>query len=348
MWNYVKLSKTLQNYYLIFLIFDSIMKFNWYTLPEKWREGIDFQQIFYCKWGNGFMEKDIQEFILYLRDVKQKSKNTELSYARDLKKLNMFCNSQGIMSASDVTEEVMKQYLEQLHAEGMKPATVSRNIASAKAFFSYLQEGGYVNCNPAANLKAPKIEKKIPVVLSQEDTVRLLEQPSGDNPKELRDRAMLELLYATGIRVSELISLKVSDLNLKMEYMTCKDLHKERMIPFGDMARDAVKAYLKKGRPKLVADEDMDLLFTNCSGQAMSRQGFWKLIKSYGKKAGIEGELTPHTLRHSFAAHLVGNGADLHSVQEMLGHSDISTTQIYMQMNQSRLQQEYKKAHPRG
>lgn len=294
------------------------------------------------------MEKHIQDYILYLRDVKKKSKNTELSYARDLKKLNIFCAELGIMSANDVTDEVIAKYVAHMNEEGMKPTTISRNIASAKAFFGYLIEQGYVNHNPVIATKAPKIEKKMPEILTMDETARLLEQPSKDNPKGLRDRAMLELLYATGIRVSELISLKLSDLNMKADYMVCRDSNKERVIPFGTVAKDAVKSYLKNGRPSLVQDENIDLLFTNCSGTPMSRQGFWKLIKGYGKMAGIQIELTPHTLRHSFAAHLVSNGADLHSVQEMLGHSDISTTQIYAQMSHSKLQQEYRKAHPRG
>ena len=159
---------------------------------------------------------------------------------------------------------------------------------------------------------------------------------------------MLELLYATGIRVSELISLKVSDVNLAMEYLTCSDSHKERIIPFGSIAKKALSRYLELGRPKLVGDEQEEWLFTNCAGQQMSRQGFWKLIKSYGKKAGIEAEITPHMLRHSFAAHMVGNGADLKSVQEMLGHSDISTTQVYAQIGHRRMREVYVNAHPRG
>ena len=181
-----------------------------------------------------------------------------------------------------------------------------------------------------------------------EETSRLLEQPNGNTPKELRDRAMLELLYATGIRVSELISLKLSDMNLNLEYITCKDAHKERIIPFGEVAKEALQRYLEEGRPYLVSEEGSEYLFTNCSGKEMSRQGFWKLIKAYGKKAGIETEITPHMLRHSFAAHLVSNGADLKAVQEMLGHADISTTLIYAQMKQSRIREVYAKAHPRG
>ncbi len=230
----------------------------------------------------------------------------------------------------------------------MKPATISRSIASMKAFFHYLQKEHLIENDPSEQLKAPKIEKKLPMILSTEEISLLLEQPSGNSPKELRDKAMLELLYATGIRVSELISLKVSDVNLQMEYLCCADGHKERTIPFGNVARDALKRYLSDGRPKMIEDEAEEWLFTNCSGQAMSRQGFWKLIKYYGNKAGIKSEITPHTLRHSFAAHLVCNGADLKSVQEMLGYSDISATQIYTQMSQGKLRDVYMKAHPRG
>ena len=180
-----------------------------------------------------------------------------------------------------------------------------------------------------------------------EETVRLLEQPSGSSPKELRDKAMLELLYATGMRVSELITVKLSDVNLILNYVVCRDGEKERVIPFGDNAKAALDHYLQHGRMYLVREDGSEFLFVNCSGSGMSRQGFWKLIKYYAKKAGIVEDITPHTLRHSFAAHLVENGADLRSVQEMLGHSDISTTQIYAQMNHSRIKEVYAKAHPR-
>ncbi len=294
------------------------------------------------------MTNDIDNFITYLQDVKKTSKNTQISYERDLKKMNNFLREQGITSVSEITETGLNSYILYLEKEGKKPSTISRSIASMKAFFSYLQKQDYVNKDLAANLKAPKIEKKMPSILTPDETVRLLEQPSGDTPKELRDKAMLELLYATGIRVSELIALKLSDVNIAMEYLTCSDTHKERIIPFGSIARKAIENYLESGRPKLVKDESCDLLFTNCSGSPMSRQGFWKIVKYYGNKAGIVSEITPHTLRHSFAAHLVNNGADLKSVQEMLGHSDISTTQIYTQMNQSRIREVYTKAHPRG
>lgn len=294
------------------------------------------------------MTQDIQNFIQYLHQVKKTSENTEVSYARDLKKMNQYLMAQGIHDASEVTATSLNSYVLFLEKEGRKPATISRSIASMKAFYHYMEKERRVSEDPSERLKAPKIEKKMPTILTPEEVTRLLEQPGGTSPKELRDKAMLELLYATGIRVSELISLKVEDVNLAMEYLTCSDSHKERIIPFGSIAKEALSRYLELGRPKLVGDEKEEWLFTNCSGQQMSRQGFWKLIKSYGKKAGIEAEITPHMLRHSFAAHMVGNGADLKSVQEMLGHSDISTTQVYAQMGQRRMREVYVKAHPRG
>lgn len=294
------------------------------------------------------MTQAIEAFIKYLSDVKKTSKNTEVSYERDLKKLNQYLSEQGVVSVDAIRPEHLTSYIRSLQEAGRKPSTISRGIASIKAFFHYLLQEGYVNQDAAACLKSPKIEKKIPKILTTEETNRLLEQPNGRTPKDLRDKAMLELLYATGIRVSELISLKMTDINMQMEYITCMDAHKERVIPFGEVAKRAIHEYLEAGRPKLVSEEGRDLLFTNCSGQEMSRQGFWKLIKYYGRKAGITSEITPHTLRHSFAAHLVSNGADLKAVQEMLGHSDISTTQLYAQIQQSRIREVYTKAHPRG
>ena len=294
------------------------------------------------------MTQEIEKFILYMHREKHTSENTELSYERDLKKLCQFLAEQDIETVEQVNATVLNAYILYLEKIGRKASTISRNIASMKAFFHYLSREDMIEQDPSENLKAPKIEKKLPEILTIEETERLLEQPSGTLPKELRDRAMLELLYATGIRVSELIHLKMSEINLSLEFVTCKDAHKERVVPFGNTARDAICAYLENGRPFLVADDTCELLFTNCSGKEMSRQGFWKLIKHYGAMAGIEADITPHTLRHSFAAHLVENGADLHSVQEMLGHSDIATTQVYNAINQSRVREVYRKAHPRG
>ena len=188
----------------------------------------------------------------------------------------------------------------------------------------------------------------MPGILTIQEMEHLLDQPSLENPKGYRDKAMLELLYATGMRVSELVNLKVGDLNLRFSWIVCRDGEKERMIPFGSKAGTALRQYMEKSREALVKGEQTDCLFLNCSGTPMSRQGFWKLIKYYAKKAEITADITPHTLRHSFAAHLVENGADLRSVQEMLGHSDISTTQIYANLNQSHIREVYMKAHPRG
>lgn len=281
------------------------------------------------------MEQDILNFIQYLHQERQTSENTEVSYERDLKKLFLYLKEQGIYDWNTITTENLNTYVVYLESTGLKPATVSRSIASMKAFFHYEEQRQRVSSDPALQLKAPKVEKKAPAILSMAETDRLLAQPRGNSPKELRDKAMLELLYATGIRVSELISLLVSDVDLRKGCLTCTDHHKERVIPIGNVAKEALARYLKNGRSGLVKDEDTQWLFTNCSGQAMSRQGFWKLIKFYGKKAGIESEITPHILRHSFAAHLVCSGADLKFVQQMLGHSDISTTQMYANLEQA-------------
>lgn len=294
------------------------------------------------------MEKEVQEFISYLHNVKKTSNNTELSYKRDLAKVCHFMDQRGVKSVASVKTEDLKDYIKDLEAQNFAAATVSRNIASIKAFFQYLLGQGKISTDVSLDLKAPKIEKKVPEILSMDEVAALLEQADGDSPKEIRDKAMLELLYATGIRVTELITLKIADVNLSMSFIMCKDAHKERMIPFGNKAKAALARYMDGTRDAMVEDKSSDVLFANCSGKPMSRQGFWKLIKFYAKKAGITADITPHTLRHSFAAHLVENGADLKSVQEMLGHSDISTTQIYANMNHSRIREVYAKAHPRG
>ena len=294
------------------------------------------------------MEREVQEYISYLHNVKHTSNNTEMSYKRDLLKVCHFMQERGINSATAVKEQDLKAYIHVLEEQKLAAATVSRNIASIKAFFLYLLSEGKIQNDAALCLKAPKIEKKMPEILTMGEVSALLEQANGDSPKEIRDKAMLELLYATGIRVTELISLKVSDVNLPMHFIMCRDPHKERMIPFGTQAHDALERYLGGVRAEMVEDKSSEILFANCSGKPMSRQGFWKLIKFYAKKAGITADITPHTLRHSFAAHLVENGADLKSVQEMLGHSDISTTQIYANMNHNRIREVYAKAHPRG
>lgn len=294
------------------------------------------------------MEKTLDGFITYLHNVKKKSENTVLSYNRDLTKFIKYLRTNKITSLDKVEEKDLEKYIKELNYNGFKSATVSRNIASLKAFFHYLNNEGVLSNDPTKSLKSPKIEKKIPEILTTDEVFALLEQPSGDSPKEIRDKAMLELLYATGIRVSELINLETSDVNLKTSSILCRDGSKSRTIPYGKKAKDALTRYLEGAREAIVDNKESTILFANCSGQKMSRQGFWKLIKHYAKKAGIESDITPHTLRHSFAAHLVENGADLRSVQEMLGHSDISTTQIYANMSHSHIREVYNRTHPRG
>ena len=295
-----------------------------------------------------YMEKEISAFITYLHNVKNTSINTELSYKRDLQKVQHFLASRGIEEVRDVTAQDLGDYVQYLENNKFAAATVSRNIASLKAFYHFMVQEGMVADDISDKLKAPKIEKKAPEIMSPDEVVRLLEQPSGDSPKEIRDKAMLELLYATGIRVTELITLKVADVNMQMSFILCRDRNKERIIPFGAAAKSAMTRYLNGTREEMLENKSSDVLFANCSGQPMSRQGFWKLIKHYAKKADIQADITPHTLRHSFAAHLVENGADLRSVQEMLGHSDISTTQIYANLNHNHIREVYAKAHPRG
>ncbi len=293
------------------------------------------------------MDQKVDAFILYMHNVRKTSTNTELSYKRDLKKLNNYLVSKGVRDYRNVTTVMLRDFVDDMQNHNFSAATVSRTIASMKAFWQYLVMQEYVSEDAAGSLKAPKIEKKIPEILSEREVTRLLEQPSGDAPKQIRDRAMMELLYATGIRVSELISLRVSDVNLTMGFIVCKDANKERLIPFGAKAKNALMQYLNGTREVMVDASSTDVLFANCSGEEMSRQGFWKIIKYYAKKAGIVADITPHTLRHSFAAHLVENGADLKSVQEMLGHSDISTTQMYANMTHNHLREVYDSAHPR-
>lgn len=294
------------------------------------------------------MEKEIGAFITYLHNVKNTSGNTEMSYKRDLEKVLHFMASRGIHEVKDVTAQDLADYVKYLEDNKFAAATVSRNIASLKAFYHYMVQEGVVEEDISDKLKAPKIEKKAPEIMTPDEVVRLLDQPSGDSPKEIRDKAMLELLYATGIRVTELITLTISDVNMQMNFILCRDHNKERIIPFGAAAKAAMERYLNGTREEMLENKKSDVLFANCSGQPMSRQGFWKLIKHYAKKADIQADITPHTLRHSFAAHLVENGADLRSVQEMLGHSDISTTQIYANLNHNHIREVYAKAHPRG
>lgn len=292
------------------------------------------------------MGEEIGYFEIYLRDVKRASANTVAAYRRDLLKLEKYMAEQGRASVDAVTTTSLNGYVLFLEKQGMSTATVSRSVASIRAFFMYLLRKGRITQDPSDQIKPPHVEKKVPEVLTVAEVELLLEQPSGTSPKELRDKAMLELLYATGIRVSELISLKIQDVDIHMSYICCHDGDRERIIPFERAAKEALVCYMEQGRSSL--NKDSDYLFVNYQGAAMTRQGFWKIMKHYAAMAGIEKDITPHMIRHSFASHLVDNGADLKAVQEMLGHSDISTTQIYMKRNAVRLKEIYDQAHPRA
>lgn len=292
------------------------------------------------------MREEIERFENYLSTVKRASKNTVAAYIRDLVKLENFMNEHGKKCMEEITATNLTTYVLYLERQGLSTATISRSIASIRAFFMYMLRQGRIVQDPSEQLKPPKVEKKVPETLTIEEVNLLLEQPSGDSPKELRDKAMLELLYATGIRVSELIALKMTDVNLNLNYICCKVGEKERIIPFETAAKTALVRYIQSARGNMCGNTDY--LFTNCQGTPMTRQGFWKIIKHYAAMAGIQKDITPHMIRHSFAAHLVNNGADLKAVQEMLGHSDISTTQIYMKKSAVRLKEVYDQAHPRA
>ena len=275
------------------------------------------------------MTSEIKSFAAYLRDVKQTSKNTEISYQRDLMQLASFLEREGIREVEKVTRTSLNSYILFLEKQGRASSTISRELASIKAFFHYLYKEGRIRRDPAELLKAPKIEKKPPVILTVNEVNELLAQPLDSTAKGIRDKAMLELLYATGIRVSELIGLELSDLNMNVGYIICRDGQKERAVPFGRSARQALLSYLETGREELLRGKDSPWLFINCAGKPMSRQGFWKIVKYYGERAGIQADITPHTLRHSFAAHLIRSGADVRAVQAILGYSDTNTAHMY-------------------
>lgn len=293
------------------------------------------------------MEEYLRQYLSYLHNVKKASLNTELSYARDLRKMIKYFEEQGIRDIQKINRTNINSYVLFIEKQTDSTATISRYIASMKAFFAYFREEGIIKESLTSEIKAPRLEKKVPEVLTMEQVDELLNQPDLKNPKGIRDKAMLELLYATGMRVSELLHLKCEDVNLDMCYVECKSSGKSRVIPFNGQAQKALRAYLANARPDMLADSDNEILFTNCSGNNMSRQGFWKIIKGYGMMAGIKQDITPHTLRHSFAAHLVTNGAELSAVQEMMGYSDITATQIYVKAGNKKIREEYAKAHPR-
>lgn len=294
------------------------------------------------------MNTYVKEYTSFMTDIRHKSLNTVESYKRDVTQYISYLDGTGVTDISSTTKTTVLSYLLYLQKEGRASSTVSRTLASLRSYYLFMMQNGVVKSNPTSNLEAPHVEKKIPKILSGEEVELLLEQPKNCDNKGIRDKAMLELLYATGIRVSELINLDVSDVNVPMSFVRCKGGKKERIIPMGHQAKDALENYINNVRKYMVKDENETALFVNCSGARLSRQGFWKLIKYYQHIAGIETDITPHTLRHSFAAHLLENGADLHSMQEMMGHADISSTQVYSRMMNSKIKDVYAKAHPRA
>ncbi len=295
------------------------------------------------------MESYVNEFINYLAVERGLAQNTLESYGRDLRQFQTYLQNSQLDFLRNSNRDTILSYLNSLQVKGRAVSTISRNLAAIKSFYQYLVRERHLEKDPAVNLESPKLEKKLPRILSIGEVEELLKQPNTFQPTGLRDKAMLELLYATGIRVSELISLNISDVNLDMGYIKCYGKGaKERIVPLGSIAAKCVQEYIGKGRTKLVRTYEESSLFVNHHGNRLTRQGFWKIIKKYAMEARITKEITPHTLRHSFATHLLENGADLRSVQEMLGHADISTTQIYTHVTKNRLKEVYDKTHPRA
>ncbi|MGI6584369.1 MAG: site-specific tyrosine recombinase XerD [Lutisporaceae bacterium] len=290
----------------------------------------------------------IELFLDYLIINKELAANTLESYKRDIRQFEDYLREYAL-SLEKVTKTIIITYLITLQKTGKATSTISRNLASIRSFYQFMLNERYIDTDPSANLESPKVKKKLPSVLTKKEVELLLEQPTIVDAKGARDKAMLELLYATGIRVSELISLNLDDVDLNTGLITCRNGGiKSRSIPLGNMAVKYIKIYLNDYRRKLCSNKNNQLLFVNFHGQKMTRQGFWKIIKHYTAKANIKKSITPHTLRHSFAVHLIENGADLQSIQEMLGHSDISTTQIYSKLNRNKIKEVYSKTHPRA
>ncbi|CAM4227519.1 site-specific tyrosine recombinase XerD [Paenibacillus tarimensis] len=296
------------------------------------------------------MKDQLQPFVRYLSEERGLSRSTIESYERDLSMFFEYAAGDGLTLPDHVRKHHIAKYLLHLKQSGRAVATLSRTVSSIRAFFKFLVLTQVLTIDPAVHMETPKQEKRLPGVISIADIGRLLDAPVPDTAGGVRDKAMLELLYATGIRVSELIALNIGDVNLDMGFVRCMGASgKERIIPLGRVASGSMNEYVGAARSKFAKpDREENALFLNHLGTRMTRQGFWKIIKKYARESGIEQQITPHTLRHSFAAHLVENGADLRVVQEMLGHADISTTQIYSQVTRSRMKDVYDQTHPRA
>ena len=290
---------------------------------------------------------DLKGYEQYLLTEKKVSDNTLSSYMRDVGQYFRWLAGEGVAPEQAVQADV-ERYIKYLTGKGRSVATVTRGLAALKSFYTYMLGAGRVRVNPARGLAPAKVERKLPQILTSKEVELFLEQPNTVDAKGCRDKAMLELLYATGIRVSELIGMNLEHLNLPAGFIRCPGRDHERIIPLYPAAVRALQDYVDHVRPQMLERPDERALFVNMNGERMSRQGFWKIIKFYQEKAGIRKDITPHTLRHSFAAHLLENGADLRSIQEMLGHADISSTQIYAQLVNQKLKDVYNKAHPRA
>lgn len=289
----------------------------------------------------------VKSYEEWLTTEKKASANTRSSYMRDIRQFEAWVANEG-MRLTKITRTQIDRYAKYLTWQGKSQATVVRSAASLRSFYSFMVTAGHLKSDPTKGFTVSRVERKLPQILTSKEVDLFLEQPDCSDAKGFRDKAMLELLYATGIRVSELISLDIQDLNLTIGFVRCRSHSKERMIPLYPAAVRALELYVNDIRPQLLEDPEETALFVNMNGERMSRQGFWKIVKCYQEKAGIEKDITPHTLRHSFAAHLLENGADLKSIQEMLGHADISSTQIYIQVANQKLKDVYSKSHPRA
>ncbi len=294
------------------------------------------------------MERQLKYFFDFLENEKKLSDNTLQSYKRDLKQFKRYLESYGLRFDRVKKEDIEDYIKEMAEDENKKPASISRSIASLRSFYQFVLKRKKIKVDPTKDVKAPKVEKRVPSVLTSEEVELLLEQPKDVDLKGIRDKAMLEFAYATGMRVTEIISLNLDDVNLEEGYVTCKNGNKQRNIPLGKMSLKALKEYIEEARDILIKSESEQALFVNINGGRLTRQGFWKIIKYYKEQAHITKDITPHVLRHSFATHLLQNGADIKAIQTMLGHSDISSTQVYMQFQDEGLKSEYRKAHPRA
>ena len=293
------------------------------------------------------MERQLKFFFNFLENDKKLSDNTLQSYKSDLKQFRRYLEENEI-HYNRVKEEDIKNYISELQENGKKASSISRCIASIRSFYQFVLKNKKIKADPTEHIQSPKIEKRVPSVLTAKEVELLLNQPKDIDLKGIRDKAMLEFAYATGMRVTEIISLNIEDVNLEEGYVVCKSGNKQRNIPLGTMSLKALKEYIEDARDILVKTASEEALFVNINGTRLTRQGFWKIIKFYKEQAHITKDITPHVLRHSFATHLLQNGADLKAIQTMLGHSDISSTQVYMQFQDEGLKNVYKKAHPRA